>query len=92
RDPRLPAGNLGRNRDGPDPFGPGVTTGSPAYGAGVLPNDVIVSVGGRAVTSATSLRSVLDAYHPGDKAVLRWIDQAGQAHAATIVFTTGPAG
>jgi len=50
------------------------------------------SVGGRAVTSATSLRSVMDAYHPGDKAVLRWIDLVGQTHAATIVFTTGPAG
>jgi hypothetical protein len=28
----------------------------------------------------------------GDKAVLRWIDRAGRAHAASIVFTTGSAG
>ena len=34
----------------------------------------------------------MDAYHPGDRAVLRWIDQSGQAHAATIVFTAHSAG
>ena len=70
----------------------GITAGSPAAAAGLLPGDVIVSVGGHAVTSAASLRSVLDAYHPGGRAVLRFVDQAGQAHAATIVFTAGPAG
>ena len=69
-----------------------VTAGSPAAAAGVQPFGVIVSVGGQAVDSAMSLRSVMDAYHPGDKAVLRWVDQAGHAHAATVVFTVGPAG
>ncbi len=70
----------------------GITAGSAAAAAGLLPGDVIVSIGGHAITSAGSLRSVMDAYHPGDRAVLRWVDQAGQAHAATIVFTVGPAG
>jgi S1-C subfamily serine protease len=70
----------------------GIMAGSPAAAAGLMAGDVIVSVGGHAVTSATSLRSVMDAYHPGDKAVLRWVDQAGQAHAAAVVFTAGPAG
>jgi S1-C subfamily serine protease len=60
--------------------------------AGLVPGDVIVSIAGHAVTSAMSLRSVLDAYHPGDMASLHWADQAGQAHTATIVFTAGPAG
>jgi S1-C subfamily serine protease len=69
-----------------------VTAGTPADVAGLVPGDVIVSNGGHAVTSAMSLRSVLDGYHPGDKAVLHWVDRAGQAHAATIVFTFGPAG
>ena len=53
---------------------------------------MIVSIGGHAVTSAMSLRSVMDAYHPGDTASLSWVDQDGQAHTATIVFTAGPAG
>jgi len=57
-----------------------------------VPGDVIVSIGGHAVTSAMSLRSVMGAYHPGDTARLSWVDQGGQAHTATIVFTAGPAG
>jgi len=70
----------------------GITAGTPAATAGLVPGDVIVSIGGHAVTSATSLRSVINAYHPGDTASLHWVDQAGQAHTATIIFAAGPAG
>jgi S1-C subfamily serine protease len=70
----------------------GITPGTPAARAGVVAGDVITSVGGHAVTSAMSVRSVLDAYHPGDTASLSWVDQDGQAHTATIVFAGGPAG
>ncbi len=70
----------------------GITPGTPAARAGLVPGDVIVSIGGHAVTSAMSLRSVMGAYHPDDTASLHWVDQAGQAHTATIVFTAGPAG
>jgi len=70
----------------------GITPGTAAARVGLVPGDVIVSIGGHAVTSAISLRSVMDAYHPGDTASLHWVDQAGQAHTAAIVFTAGPAG
>jgi S1-C subfamily serine protease len=70
----------------------GITPGTPAARAGLSPGDVIVSIGRHAVTSSMSLRSVIDTYHPGDTAGLSWVDQAGQAHAATIVFAAGPAG
>jgi len=70
----------------------GITPGTPAARAGLVPGDVIVSIGGHAVTSAMSLRSVVDAYHPGDTAGLYWVDQGGQAHTATIVFAAGSAG
>jgi serine protease Do len=70
----------------------GVTAGTPAARAGLVPGDVITSIGGHAVTSAMSLRSVMNAYHPGEEASLHWVDQAGQAHTATIVFAAGPAG
>ena len=70
----------------------GITPGTPGAGSGLVPGDVIVSIGGHAVTSAMSLRSVIDAYRPGDTASLSWVDQDGQAHTATIVFTAGPAG
>jgi len=68
-----------------------VTAGTPAAVAGLAPGDVIVSLGGHAVTSA-GLRSVIDAYHPGNKTGVVWADLAGQTHAATVVFATGPAG
>jgi S1-C subfamily serine protease len=80
---------------GPASTGAGVvavTAGTPAAAAGLLPGDVIESIGGHAVTSAMSLRSVMNAYHPGGEAVLRWLDQLGQAHSATVVFGSGPAG
>jgi len=70
----------------------GITPGTPAAKAGLVPGDVITSIGGHAVTSATSLRSVLNAYHPGQAASLHWVGQAGQAHTATIIFAAGPAG
>jgi S1-C subfamily serine protease len=70
----------------------GITTGSAAAGAGLVPGDVITSIGGYPVTSAVSLRSVMEAYHPGDTASLHWADQAGQAHTVTVIFAAGPAG
>ena len=70
----------------------GITPGTAAARAGLAPGDVIVSIGGHPVTSAMSLRSVMHTYHPGDTASLHWVDQAGQAHVATIVFTAGPVG
>jgi len=70
----------------------GITPGTPAARAGLVAGDVITSIGGHAVTSAISVRSVMDAYHPGDTASLHWVDQDGQAHTAAIVFAAGPAG
>ena len=70
----------------------GITPGTPTARAGLVSGDVIVSIGGHAVTSAMSLRSVIETYHPGDTASLHWADQGGQAYTATIVFAAGPAG
>jgi S1-C subfamily serine protease len=70
----------------------GILAGTPAAGAGLAPGDVIVSIGGHRVTSAMSVRSLMNAYHPGDAASLEWVNKAGQARTATIVFIAGPAG
>jgi len=70
----------------------GILAGAPAARAGLAPGDVITSIGGHGVTSAMSVRSLMNAYHPGDAASLDWVDGAGQAHTATIVFIAGPAG
>ena len=69
----------------------GLVPGSPAGRAGLAAGDVIVSVGGHAVSSPSALQSALELHHPGDSVSIGWTDQAGQAHSATIVLANGPA-
>jgi S1-C subfamily serine protease len=69
----------------------GVQAGSGAANAGLAAGDVITSVGGHAVSSASDIRSALNAFHPGDKVSVSWTDQSGQAHSATVVLGSGPA-
>jgi S1-C subfamily serine protease len=68
-----------------------VGPGTPAARAGLQEGDVITSVGGRAITSASSLASVVGAHDPGDRVTLAWTDTLGRSHSATIVLATGPA-
>ena len=65
--------------------------GTPAARAGLAPGDVIVSVNGQAVTSASSLSTIMRRYHAGDKVSLTWVDTNGQHHSATITLAAGPA-
>jgi len=69
-----------------------VTAGTPAPAVGLALGDLIVSLGGHAVTSAAGLRSAIDAYYPQNTASVSWVDQSGQAHMATVVFTAAPVG
>jgi S1-C subfamily serine protease len=69
----------------------GVLTGSPAARAGLTEGDVIVSAAGRPVSSPSALQSALGQHHPGDSVTIRWTDQFGQTHSATMILTTGPA-
>ena len=70
----------------------GVVSGSPAESAGLSRGDVIGSVGGVTVDSATALTTQLDHYHPGDKVKVTWNDVSGQTHSATVKLATGPVG
>ena len=70
----------------------GVVAGSPAESAGLSRGDVINSVGGTTVGSATALTTVLDRDHPGDKVKVAWTDVSGQSHSATVKLATGPVG
>lgn len=70
----------------------GVLSGSPAESAGLTRGDVITSVAGHTVDSASSLTNLLDRYHPGDRVKLSWTDVSGQSHSATIKLATGPVG
>jgi S1-C subfamily serine protease len=68
----------------------GVESGSPAESAGLAAGDVIVSLGGKTVDSASSLSSAISPHHVGDKVDVGWVDQSGQHHTATVQLTTGP--
>ncbi len=69
-----------------------VVPGEPAEAAGIVPGAVIVSLDGTAVDGPTTLVSLIDRDHPGQKVTLAWIDRAGQNHSAPITLNTGPAG
>ena len=83
-----------------DPFGgsgvssaavSGVIDGGTAAKAGLADGDVITSLGGHAVDSATTLSTLMAGYHPGTKVELGWTDVNGQSHTATVVLGSGPA-
>jgi S1-C subfamily serine protease len=70
----------------------GVEPGLPAARAGLQPGDEITSVAGHQVSTPADVQSTLGARHPGNKISIGWLDQAGQAHTATVVLATGPVG
>jgi S1-C subfamily serine protease len=69
----------------------GTMPGLPAAKAGIVPGDVIVSITGHAVASASGIQAPLEPYHPGDRVSVAWQDLSGQTHTATVVLATGPA-
>ena len=70
----------------------GVVSGSPAEGGGLSRGDLITSLDGKTVESATSLTSILDGHHPPDRVALGWTDANGQSHTATVTLAAGPVG
>jgi S1-C subfamily serine protease len=68
----------------------GVLPGYPAQRIGLTQGDVITSVNGQAVTSASALTGLLSAHRPGDRVLLRWTDASGHVHAALVTLASGP--
>ena len=69
----------------------GVVSGSGAANAGLTAGDVITSVDGKSVASATSLSTIMKNYSPGDKVKVGYTDANGASHTATITLGEGPA-
>ena len=69
----------------------GALSGSPAADAGLTDGDVITSLAGQPVTSASQIRTILGAYHPGDQVSISWTDAYGQSQTATVTLANGPA-
>ncbi|MFI5611476.1 S1C family serine protease [Amycolatopsis sp. NPDC051903] len=69
-----------------------VVQGGPAAAAGLTGGDVITAVDGKAVDSATTLTTLMDTHHPGDKLTVTVVDQTGQQHDVSITPANGPVG
>jgi S1-C subfamily serine protease len=69
-----------------------VIPSGPAAQAGLAAGDVITSVGGQTVNSASALANVMAQHHPGDGVSVNWLDQSQVQHTATVQLTTGPVG
>ncbi|KUI37334.1 S1C family serine protease [Mycobacterium sp. GA-2829] len=67
-----------------------VLRGGPAEAAGLRAGDVLVSINGIRVPSATALTYTLDNFYPGNVVDVTWIDRAGQQHTAPATLAPGP--
>lgn len=67
-----------------------VMSGGPAAQAGVAMGDVLTSLDGTSLDSATTLTYVLDRHYPGDVVDLTWIDRSGQQRTGKAALVPGP--
>ena len=67
-----------------------IVPGSPIAHIGISPGDLLTAFDGKAVSSSTRLTSLVATKSPGDSVKLRWVDQFGQAHAASLKLVAGP--
>ena len=65
--------------------------GLPADKAGIVPGDVVTSLGGSKVTSANSLRAAIAKVEPGDTVTIDYTDANGASHTTQATLITGPA-
>jgi serine protease Do len=66
-----------------------VLSGGPAQIAGLVDGDVLVSIDGAQLHSATALTSVLDRHYQGDVVDLLWVDASGAQRTGKAVLTSG---
>jgi S1-C subfamily serine protease len=67
----------------------GAITGMPGAAVGISQCDTITALGGKAVTSASRLLSLMETHHPGDSVSVTWLDTSGVSHTATVRLATG---
>jgi serine protease Do len=62
--------------------------GGPAAQAGIVDGDVLVSIDGAPLDSATTLTRILDRHYPGDVVDLTWVDRSGQQRVGKATLAT----
>jgi S1-C subfamily serine protease len=68
----------------------GVVPGGPADAAGLVPGDVITSIGGRAVSAAGDVQSAVLARAPGTRTQVGYLDELGTPQTVTVTLGSGP--
>ncbi len=68
----------------------GVSSNSPAEGAGIETGDVIVSIGDATIASSSELENTMNQYHAGDKVDVGWTNSSGSEQHATLKLSVGP--
>jgi S1-C subfamily serine protease len=87
-----PGGGLGQSPGGAAQGAgvSGVLSGGTAQSAGIAQGDVITSLNGQSVTSASDLTKLVGGLRPGQHVELGWVDTSGQAHTQTVDLGSGP--
>ncbi len=67
-----------------------VVPGSPVDKAGIVSGDIVTTFNGKKVSSPASLTAIVVTKSPGETVQVRWTDQYGQAHTATLKLASGP--
>lgn len=67
-----------------------VVPGGAAAAAGLQAGDVITSLNGRSIASATDVGAALTGANPGDQVRIGWTDQSGVSHTATVALGASP--
>lgn len=67
-----------------------VFTGTAAASAGLQAGDVITSVDGQAIGSASDVGAALVGANPGDQVTIGWTDTSGAPHTATVALGASP--
>lgn len=68
-----------------------LVSGGPAAGAGLSVGDVITSLAGHAVNSATDLTDVMTTEKPGASVSVGFVNSSGQTQTVQLTLGTGPA-
>ncbi len=69
----------------------GVLCNTAATSAGMVPGDVITSVGGQPITTPQSLTSIAAKYHARDVVSVLWVSGNGVEHTTRMMLGEGPA-
>jgi S1-C subfamily serine protease len=68
----------------------GVTPGGAAATAGLAAGDVITSVDGQSLSSASTLSRIIGSDKPGQSIQVAWTDANGASHTTTVTLQSGP--